>query len=503
MDIARCILRMNVTALGSQEQHSQVAQCPVALSANDRVTMQFLMGTAEGLGVRTLIHVAANLGNPELLKTLISFSGLNLNAVINKRWDTILQPIEGVEGSLAVKGDQKPGQTPLSLVLSQPSHRNIIKDVFVDLQSNSNLVSHVDLSNTMTDCLPKELFYLTSVFTLNASNNQIASLPFANLSTQLRPGMLKELNLSHNKLQNLPIEVFRLPNLNSVDVSHNPLTSLPELWWMSDSLVKFNASSTYITNICAFSKVEHADFSRTVSVPGSKMPRQSHGVRATSPNFSGCPLQELDVSNCNLTTFPSYLACFFPNLRLLNVSRNQITSCCNVSELPGQLEELNLSHNKLQSAFIAIFSILNDFKSNCYHLDADLECSMRCIHMSHRQLTKLRTLNLSDNVDLETVVLHHDNLTASTAKTANMFFPKLGKLILRNCGLKQAPEHLGRMVRIHHLDISYNEMDVPREVYKLEELSTFDYSGLKDPVVANLDHFTKVRDKQKFLMQEK
>ena len=123
--------------------------------------------------------------------------------------------------------------------------------------------------------------------------------------------------------------------------------------------------------------------------------------------------------------------------------------------------------------------------------------------MSHRQLLQLRTLNLSDNTNLHHVVLHHDNLTASTAKTADLCFPKLGKLILRNCGLNQAPEHLGRMCRLHHLDISTNEILIPREVYKLENLSTFDYNGVKDPVVINLDNFTSVRDKQMFLMQEK
>ena len=502
MDIARSVLVMNITALDDQGLHAQVVQHPVPISLKDCTVMQFLMGTAEGLGVKTLIHVAANLGNPELLKTLLVFSGLPLNVVINKRWNTILQPMEVKENTVVVKEDEIPGQTPLSLVLSHPSHYNIIKDVFVKLQQSKNdLVSHVDLSCTMTNRLPKELFHLKSVYSLNVSNNQIASLPFAELSTQLRPGMLKDLNLSRNSLQNLPIEVFRLPNLNNFDVSHNPLTCLPELWWMSDSLVKFNASSTSISNICAFGRVEQANISRMMSMPSSS--RQLRGVRASSPNVNGCPLQELNVSACNLHSFPTYLACFFPNLRHLNMSGNKITSCCSINELPALLEELDLSHNELQSEFIAIFSVYDDFKNfRCYY-DADIECSMRCTHMSHKQLSKLRTLNLSDNSDLQNVLLHHDNLTASSAKTADVFFPKLGKLILRNCGLKQAPEHLGRMSRIHLLDISYNEMSIPREVYKLESLSTFDYTGVKDSVVIDLDNFISIRDQQMFLMQEK
>jgi len=497
VDIASSLLRMNVTTLNDQDQHFQVTQHPVSMSQPDRSVMQFLMGTAEGLGVKTLIHVAANLGNPELLRTLLLFSGLSLNTTINKRWDTIFRPIEGA----VVAKDA--GQTPLSLILSRPSHHKIIKDVFVKLQSTNNLVNHIDLSCTMTDCLPKELFYLSSVSNLNASNNQIASLPFAELSTQLRPGMLKELNVSHNNLKSLPIELFRLPNLNSINVSHNPLPCLPELWWMSDSLVKFDVSSTFIANICAFGKIDKANLLRTMSMPSSKTPHRFRGSRAFSPSVSGCPLRKLNVSACNLHSFPAYLACFFPNLQLLNMSRNKLTSCCSINELPALLEELDLSHNELQPACDTIFYVHDDFKNfQCYY-DTDIDCSMRCTHMSHRQLTQLKTLNLSDNTDLQNVVLHHDSLTASTAKTANLFFPKLGKLILRNCGLKQAPEYLGRMCRIHHLDISTNEITVPREVYKLESLSTFDYNGVKDPVVNGLDKFTSVRDKQMFLMQEK
>jgi len=491
---------MNITALNDQDQRAQVTQHPVSMSQIDRSIMQFLMGTAEGLGVKTLIHVAANLGNPELLKTLLIFSGLSLNVIINKRWDTIFQPMEG---AMVAKEDQRPGQTPLSLILSQPSHCNIIKDVFVKLQSSNNLVNHVDLSCTITDCLSKELFYLSSISSLNASNNLIASLPFAELSMQLRPGMLKDLNISFNSVRSLPIELFRLPNLNNINVSHNPLTCLPELWWMSDSLVKFNVSSTSITSICAFGRREEASLLRTMSMPVSKSPQSSRGLCASRPSGNGCPLRELNVSGCNLHSFPTYLACFFPNLQHLNMSRNKLMSCCSINELPAMLEELDLSHNGLQSAFVAIFYVHDDCKNfRCYY-DTDIECSMRCTHMSHRQLLQLRTLNLSDNTNLHHVVLHHDNLTASTAKIADLFFPKLGKLILRNCGLKQAPEHLGRMCKLHHLDISTNEILIPREVYKLENLSTFDYNGVKDPVVINLDNFTSVRDKQMFLMQEK
>ena len=495
-DIVGCILRMNITALADQDQNV-IIKHPILMSPQDRIAMQFLMGTAKGLGVETLIHVAANVGNPELLKVLLIFSGLSLNTVVNRRWTMINRPIDIGTNNLTATNTTQDTKTPLSLILSQPSHYGIIKDILANLQSSSNLVKHIDLSFTLTYCLPKELFHLSSVYSLNASNNLIINLPFAELSSQLRPAMLSDLNLSNNSLQNLPIEVFGLPNLSSFDISHNPLTRLPELWWMSDSLVKFNISSTFIRSVCSFGT------STSSLLSSGNLPRGLRGLRVNSPTVEGSLLKELNVSACKLHSFPTYLACLFPNLQLLNMSRNKITSCCSINELPALLEELDLSHNELQSGTGAIFSQSDDTDSLRCHHNTDIDCSLRCAHMRHKQLLKLKTLNLSDNNSLEKLVLHFENVSSSTSLTAGLFFPKLRKLMLKKCGLKQAPEHLGRMSKIYHLDISNNEMKVPREVYKLEELSTFIYDGLPDPVTMDLDNFNSVQDKQIFLMQEK
>ena len=126
--------------------------------------------------------------------------------------------------------------------------------------------------------------------------------------------------------------------------------------------------------------------------------------------------------------------------------------------------------------------------------------------MHHTKLSKLRNLNLSNNEELQGIVLHSDvSLTSNpTGSLRNiLYFPKLKKLMISNCGLLQAPEFLGKMTKIYHLDISNNNMKVPQEVYNLEELITFIYTGLPDPIVADLDKFISVKDKQIFLMQKK
>ena len=488
---------MNVTALADQDQNVVIQQ-PFSMPPQDRTAMQFLMGTAEGLAVETLIHVATNMGNSELLKVLLIFSGLSLNTVVNRRWSSISKPITGPDGTAANKGAQTT-QTPLSLILAQPSHYGVIKTVFASFQASSNLVKHIDISFTMTDCLPKELFYLNSIYSLNASNNQIASLPFAELSSQLRPAMLSDLNVSNNNLTAIPLEVFDLPNLSNLDVSHNPLTCLPEQWWMSISLVYFNASSTGITEICSFRQTEPS-FPTSGSSPRRMRGLSTSSYSSTVEGFS--PLKELNVSSCKLLGFPTYLACFFPNLQLLNMSKNHFTSCCSINELPTLLEELDLSHNRLQSGVDTIFTLADPDTLQC-HQNQDIDYCLKCNHMRHTHLSRLRTLNLSDNKFLEKVVAHCEKMSSSVSLTSGLFFPRLKKLILKNCGLKKAPMFLGRMAKLYHLDISYNEMMLPREIHKLEELATFIYKGLPDPVIVDLDKYHTIQDKQIFLMQEK
>ena len=479
--IITCILRMHINSLSDQPCTEVVQLHNRPVSVQDITKAQFLLGTTEGLYTNTLIHVAANVGNMRLLETLIMCSGLPLNVLINLRWRKFTEHIE--PNVVAVES----GHTPLSLGLYHPSYSNFI-EIFAKLQSEDDCVTHIDLSHTMVDCLPRELFNLSNISNLNASNNILANL--SSLFEQflgLRFAYLNDFNLSRNNLSSLPIELFRLPALRNLDVSYNPLHHLPEWWWLSKSLVKLNVSTTHLTELCL-----HGDADET------------HAVQNIE-NKDGCQLQELDISSSQLESFPKYLACYFPNLTRLNISRNRITTCCAINELPPLLEELDIGHNNLQSEQSEDCSIfyLSTKEDTAYcHLNTKLDCSLRCLHMRHKQLKHLRTLNLSDNEALQNVVFHYEDLTAST-NAACLFFPKLKKLNLNNCGLLHTPLRLSRMSRIYHLDIGNNKMNVPREICNLTELSTFVYHGLPDPVVADLSKFTSVKDQQIFLLQEK
>ena len=498
-DIVMCILRMNISSLIDPDQPCTTMIHPYQQIADQDLTaMQFLLGTAEGLYANTLIHFATNLGNVNMLRAFIICSGLRLNVAINKRWKQMLQ---------ADVVTEQYGQTPLSLAIPYDSCCDIVY-AFADLQVGDNYVTHIDLSYTRTAFLPKELFNLHSIVNLNVSNNRLKETPFAELSANLRPGQLSDLNLSNNRLTDLPIEVFHLPNLKYLDVSDNPLTSLPDLWWLSKSLIRFNVSKTKITKLCSWKDADLNFFKRcgrlaSISSTDSDCfspTKKSDGLDNRRASHS-CLLKELNVSSCSLSSFPKYLACYFPNLQLLNISNNDITLCCALNELPAFLEELDISNNNIQSEEdCATFSLSSE--TSCCYLHTELESLLKCTHMRHSKLSKLRILNVSNNEELQKVVLYSENLSSGFSRDL-LYFPKLTKLMISNCGLLQAPLFLDKLTKLYHLDISKNNMKVPHDVCNLESLMTFIYDGLPDPIVANLDNFSSVKDKQIFLMQQK
>jgi len=477
------ILRMNISALADPHpSYPTSVQLSKPMCIQDLTSAQFLLGITEKCKEETLVHVATNVGNVTILEALIRCSGLPINAIINKRYSKIYQCIE---------------QTPLSLALAHTSCRELI-DLFIKLQSAGHYVTHIDLSNTLTLCIPKELFNFLSTIKLDVSSNMLKDMPFSQLPSQLRLGQLTDLDLSSNELNSVPVDIFGLPNLKFLNISRNPIKFLPKLWWLSSSLVKFNASETHLTELFAYENHSQHLLSRRLT----RLSFDGNSFDYDSSEVEGCQLRKLDVSKCNLHTFPPYLACYFPNLTHLNISHNNITSCCALNELPASLDELNISYNKLQSHDQPIFHLSTN-KDNLYcPRNNDLDCSLKCSHMRHNQLVNLGTLNLSDNKDLQEIVTSYDDLTASSG-TSCLFFPKLKKFMIKNCGLSQAPAHLNKMSRIHHLDVSGNNMKVPREICSLKDLCTFIYDGLPDPVVADLSKFTSIKDQQMFLLQEK
>ncbi|XP_065916963.1 leucine-rich repeat serine/threonine-protein kinase 1-like isoform X2 [Dysidea avara] len=432
------------------------------------------------------IFTAVRIGNSILLQGLLARSGVPLSTILGQRQKRVIPRPDGPDWEHFI--------TPLSLILSMPQNHDLI-DVLIHLNRLGSIrnLTAVDLSRTLLSQLPVELFTLGQLYTLNVSDNKLSELPFSKLPSDYWPNLLQELNVSHNNLQHIPSELFTLPCLKTLNVSHNPLKSLPSEWWTTKSIVTLNLSHTHLENLSINSKLSSAPKELLATSP----PRSVICGQYSTLDMNAIPckvnskkeslLQYLNCSNCKIGVFPSLLAFFFPNLELLNISSNKLQSCCAVNEFPSSLIDLDVSNNLLLSG-----------KHKMFYRDINKMDSC----MRHGELSKLKFLKLAGNVNLKMLSIHDEQKYGSDGD-ARVFFPNLVRLNLTNCGLKVAPKFLAELKYLTDLDFSGNkDLTIPREISNLEHLVSFNYEGVKDPIVDSLNMFELTQEKLVFLHED-
>lgn len=437
------------------------------------------------------IFTAAKIGNPDLLKALIGRSGIPLNVILGQRQKSVVPRPDG--------SSWEHFDTPLSILLSVPQSYPII-EMLVDVNKvlYDGHPTTIDLSRTGIDSLPVEVFQLQNLGSVNASHNSLTELPFSKIPSKFWPRLLQQLNLSYNSLEHIPPELFDLACLKTLNISHNPISSLPENWWTASSIVSLDVSFTHLKSLSI--DVEDGLESQTISasvphshsvVEGQFSAYGQDDIACRVRSMKDSLLQNLNASNCIIDDFPHFLALVFPNLETLNLSGNQLQSICAINELPTALAELDISKNNLK----------NSKDSKIFHRDTRFAVINSC--MRHHDLDKLKHLKLADNVNLKAVYLS-DEIAISGHGNHHVFFLKLRRLNLANCGLQNAPDHLAELQHLTDLDVSYNsDLVIPRDICNLESLVTFNYDGVKDPIVSDLNMFTLTREKQIYLRQER
>ena len=482
----------------NSERHQVVSHILLMHQRNNYETITNLLFESDPNSLESFqeapIFTAAKIGNPELLKSLIARSGIPLNVILGQRQKCVIPRPDGTNWERF--------DTPLSLLLAVPQSYSAI-DILVDVNKilYDGHPTSIDLSSTGVDSLPVEVFQLQNLCTINACNNSLTELPFSSIPSKIWPRFLQELNLSRNKLEKIPPELFELACLKTLNISHNPIESLPEKWWAANSIVTLDVSFTHLKRLFVDAKYPSDSRATSASLPRAHSIVQGQfsaygkdDIACRVKSISDSLLQNLNASNCNIDKFPHLLALVFPNLEVLNLSGNQLQSICAINKLPTSLGELDVSNNNLKNA------------KDCrvFHRDSRSAVVYSC--MRHHDLDKLKTLKLANNVELKEVFLS-DELAASAASgygSSHVFFSKLRRLNLANCGLDHAPNHLAELQHLTDLDLSNNEdLVIPRDISNLEELVNFIYDGVKDPVVNELNMFTLTRDKQIYLRQER
>uniref|UniRef100_A0A663FF18 protein-serine/threonine phosphatase n=1 Tax=Aquila chrysaetos chrysaetos TaxID=223781 RepID=A0A663FF18_AQUCH len=254
--------------------------------------------------------------------------------------------------------------------------------VHLDVYPVPNCLAYMDISRNHLENLPEWVCDSRKLEVLDVGHNQIRELParlFYNSS-------LRKLLAGHNMLGRLPDRLERM-QVEVLDVQHNQLLELPSnLLLKADSLRFLNASAN---------KLE--------MLPPATLSEETHSI-----------LQELYLTNNNLTDKCVPLLTGHPHLKILHMAYNRLQSfpASKMAKLE-ELEEIDISGNKLKAIPTTIMNCRRMHTviahSNCIEVFPEVMqlSEIKCVDLSCNELSevtlpenlppKLQELDLTGN----------------------------------------------------------------------------------------------------------
>ncbi|GFT93355.1 protein toll [Nephila pilipes] len=232
---------------------------------------------------------------------------------------------------------------------------NVLPESFL---RNFTQLKNLFLSDNRLRTLPEGIFSkVTSLITLDISSNVLESLPeklFQNLTS------LETLYLYKNKLKSLPDGIFKtLPNLKALDLSDNNLMVL------QDDIFVGLSNLSYIRLRANWLMTLSKDLFQ--SSPNLKVIDLSLNrfMEPLSEDlfFGLSQLENISITNCNLTEIYENFFFYNPNLTNLHLERNSLTSLPkNIFRNNSMLKDIHLNFNRLSD-------LPNDLFRNQKHLE--------------------------------------------------------------------------------------------------------------------------------------
>lgn len=342
----------------------------------------------------------------------------------------------------------------------------------------SNFLEEIDLSGNYLTAITQNTFaklpYLTFI---NLNKNYISSVDqsaFTNLPN------LQDVTMTHNNISDLPRDLFQNnTEIISINLSHNPLKKI-DLNLLDADLEKLVLQSCQLQTF-------GDDLSKNL-IALNHLDLSNNSLKLPSGFFDKMEeLVYLDLSRNNFTILDPFVFQFnvrlkkiildynnfrkFPELQMQNDFIIDYFSCahCGISQMARDafkhfpfLVTLNLSHNKLNEANLAIFQKLT---------------SLVKLDLSYNNISRIPSLTFANSVALKTV-----NLAGNFLKSidTNIFQRNLAleTLDVSSCGLRQLWQHpiKANLKALHQLRIVNNS---------LTSLSTFDFEVI--PFLQELD----------------
>uniref|UniRef100_A0A8C5IKF9 protein-serine/threonine phosphatase n=1 Tax=Junco hyemalis TaxID=40217 RepID=A0A8C5IKF9_JUNHY len=238
--------------------------------------------------------------------------------------------------------------------------------VHLDVYPVPNCLAYMDISRNHLENLPEWVCDSRKLEVLDVGHNQIRELParlFYNSS-------LRKLLAGHNMLARLPDRLERT-QVEVLDVQHNQLLELPSnLLLKADSLRFLNASAN---------KLE--------MLPPATLSEETHSI-----------LQELYLTNNNLTDKCVPLLTGHPHLKILHMAYNRLQSfpASKMAKLE-ELEEIDISGNKLKAIPTTIMNCRRMHTviahSNCIEVFPEVMqlSEIKCVDLSCNELITLQS----------------------------------------------------------------------------------------------------------------
>ncbi|KAM4592668.1 PH domain leucine-rich repeat-containing protein phosphatase 2 [Odontesthes bonariensis] len=272
----------------------------------------------------------------------------------------------------------------------------------VNIYPVPNQMTHMDLSQNLLEYLPDWVCDCRKIEMLDVTHNLLSELP----SRLLNSLSLRKLLAGNNRLQRVPDLLDHVP-LEALDLQHNKLTELPEsLFYKALNLKYLNVSANALESIPPSSQSEeslstlqelyltgnnlnencgallighqnlrilHIAYNQLLSFPASKLSKlelleelnlSGNKLKTIPSTVSSCKrLHTLIAHSNHITVFPEILN--LPEIKLVDLSCNELTEIQLPDSLPATLQELDLTGNSslmLEHKTLNLFSHITTLK---------------------------------------------------------------------------------------------------------------------------------------------
>ncbi|KAK2854047.1 hypothetical protein Q5P01_006708 [Channa striata] len=265
-----------------------------------------------------------------------------------------------------------------------------------------NQLTHMELSQNLLEYLPDWVCDCRKIEILNVTQNCLSELP----SRLLNSLSLRKLLAGNNRLQRVPDLLDHVP-LEALDLQHNKLAELPDsLFYKALNLKYLNVSANSLESIPPSSQSEeslstlqelyltgnnlnencgallvghqnlrvlHIAYNQLLSFPASKLSKlelleelnlSGNKLKTIPSTVSSCKrLHTLIAHSNHITVFPEILN--LPEIKLVDLSCNELTEIQLPDSLPATLQELDLTSNSslmLEHKTLNLFSHITTLK---------------------------------------------------------------------------------------------------------------------------------------------